>query len=71
MKSDAFATTQRNAARGEGNTDPRRAYRQQPAVELTPQAKAWLNERLELAYAKYGKLAPAAMKQLDWPENKE
>jgi hypothetical protein len=71
LKSDAFVTTQRNAAREEGNRNPRRAYRQQPAVELTPLATAWLNERLEFAYAKRGKMAPAAMEQLDWPKNRE
>jgi hypothetical protein len=68
LKSDAFASTQRNAANKAGNTDPRRAYRQQAAVELTPQATALLNERLELAFLQYGKLAPDAMKSLDWPK---
>jgi len=69
LKSDAFVSTHRNAAKGEGNTDPRRAYRQQPAVELTPQGTAWLNERLEFAYAHFGKVAPDSMEQLDWPKN--
>jgi transcriptional regulator with XRE-family HTH domain len=67
LKSDAFAATQRHATKGEGNTDPRRAYRQQAAVELTDQAILWLNERLEQAFAKYGVLAPADLEQLDWP----
>jgi hypothetical protein len=68
LKSDAFAPTQRNATEGKGNTDPRRAYRQQAAVELTDQAIVWLNERLERAFAKYGMLAPADLEQLDWPD---
>lgn len=67
LGSEAFMPTQRNAAKGDGNTDPRRAYMQQAAVELTPQANAWLNERLEAAYRRYGKLAPSQMGQLDWP----
>jgi hypothetical protein len=71
LKSDAFVPTQRNAAKAEGNTDPRRAYMQQAAVELTPQATAWLNEHLEFAYAQHGRLAPDSLEQLDWPENRE
>ena len=71
LRSDAFVPTQRNAARGEGNTNPRLAYRRQPAVELTPQAIAWLNERLEFEYAHCGKVAPDDMDQLDWPKNQE
>lgn len=67
LKSDAFAPTQRHAARRKGNTDPRRAYMQQAAVELSPQGSAWLNERLERAYSQHGKLAPADLNQLDWP----
>jgi len=68
LKSDAFMPTQRNAAKGEGNTDPRKAYMQQAVVELTPQANAWLNERLQAAHAQHGKLAPATLGQLDWPD---
>jgi hypothetical protein len=67
LKSDAFAPTQRNAAKGNGNTNPRRAYRQQASVELTQEANAWLNERLQQAYLQHGRLAPAALEQLDWP----
>lgn len=67
LKEDAFASTQRHARKGVGNTDPRRAYMQQPAVELSPQGMACLNERLERAYAKHGRLARATLEQLDWP----
>ena len=35
---DSFVSTQRNAKRGLGNTNPRRAFMQQPAVELTTEA---------------------------------
>jgi hypothetical protein len=35
LKAHSFAATQRNSAKGQGNTDPRKAYRQQAAVELT------------------------------------
>jgi hypothetical protein len=67
LKSDAFLPTQRNAAKGEGNTDPRRAYLQQAAVELTPQALAWVNERLQRAFNQYGTLPAADLATLDWP----
>lgn len=67
LKSDAFVPTQRNAAKGKGNRNPRRAYRQQASVELTQKANAWLNERLQQAYLQHGTLAPAVLEQLDWP----
>ena len=35
LQADAFASTQRNVARGEGNGNPRREYRQQASVELS------------------------------------
>ena len=63
----SFASTQRHAERGKGNIDPRRAYSQQAAVELSPQGLAWMNERLQRAYAQHGKLSPQALAQLDWP----
>jgi hypothetical protein len=67
LKADAFVTTQRHARDGMGNTDPRWAYRQQAAVELSREGRAWMDERLERAYAQYGRLAPATLEQLDWP----
>lgn len=68
LKSNSFTSTQRNAAAGFGNTDPRIAYRQQAAVELTKEATKWLNDRFEAACDKYGKIAPAEMAKLDWPK---
>jgi hypothetical protein len=68
LKSDAFMPTQRHAAKGRGNTNPRKAYMQQAAVELTAQANSWLNQRLQQAYLLHGKLAPATLRQLDWPK---
>lgn len=67
MKSDSFAPTWRNAAKGQGNTNPRKAYLQQAAVELTPQAKAWLNERLQRAFDQFGTVPAADLAALDWP----
>ncbi len=54
LGSDSFASTQRNALLGAGSTDPRLAYRQQPAVELSPEAISWLGERLQGAFAAHG-----------------
>lgn len=59
LGADAFASTQRNARSGIGNLNPRRAYLRQAAVELSREGMVWLNERLEKAFARYGKL-PAA-----------
>lgn len=67
LKSNAFAPTQRHAAKGKGNTDPRKAYMQQAAVELSPQGMAWLNKQLERAFTQHGKLASADLERLDWP----
>ena len=68
FKADSFASVQRHAATGKGNTNPRLAVRQQPAVELTPEASEWLNDRLEAAFERHGTLPPSKMEQLDWPE---
>ncbi len=67
LKSDSFISTQEHARRGDGNTDPRQAFRQQASVQLTKEAFAWLNQRLEIAFAKHGKLTPAELETLDWP----
>jgi hypothetical protein len=67
LGANAFASTQRNAAKGQGNTDPRRAFMQQPAVQLSQQGMEWLNRRFEIALSQHGKLAPAELAQLDWP----
>jgi len=68
LKSDSFTSTQEHARTGNGNTDPRGAYRQQAQVQLSKEGFAWLNNRLELAFAKHGKLTPAELEKLDWPE---
>ena len=67
LGANAFASTQRNARAGTGNTDPRRAYMQQAAVQLSAQGMAWLDERLERAYQQFGRLPPARLERLDWP----
>lgn len=68
LKAESFASTLRNYKAGSGNTDPRKAYSQQAAVELTGKGLAWLDARLEEVFAKYGKVAPGDLKGLDWPK---
>jgi len=65
---DAFAATQENAASGHGNTDPKRAYRQQAAVRLSSEGLDWLNARIEEAFGRHGRFGPDEFAQLDWPE---
>ena len=65
---NSFASTKRNAASGEGNTDPRRAYRQQAAVELSAEGLEWLNERLQAAFDCHGKISQSELDKLDWPK---
>jgi hypothetical protein len=54
LGADAFAATQRNAAKKEGNTNPRRAYLQAADVELSAQGQAWLRDRLQAAFDSHG-----------------
>ena len=65
LGSDSFASTQRNAACGTGNTNPRRAYGQQPAVKLSSQAIAWIGERLQAAFDAHGKVPQDTLDQID------
>lgn len=67
LGANSFATTQRNSARGHGNVDPRRAYRQQAAVELSAEGFEWLNERLQDAFDLHGTVAKSFLDGLDWP----
>ena len=67
LGSDSFAPTQRNAARGAGNTNPRRAYMRQPAVELSAQGHFWLGERLQAALDIHGKVPQDTLDELGWP----
>lgn len=65
---ESFASTSRHARDGAGNTNPRTAFSQQPAVELTQTAISWLNAQLDMAMKKRGKISPAELAKLDWPD---
>jgi hypothetical protein len=69
LGADSFVTTQEHARSGEGNTDPRAALAQKPAVRLTDRAYEWLNERLELSFARCGKIDLSRCTDLHWPEH--
>jgi len=64
---DAFAATQRNHASGKGNTNPYKAYRQQAAVQLSPQGQEWLTDRLQIALDQHGRLPQVELDKLGWP----
>ena len=68
LKANSFNSTQRNAVLGEGNTNPRRAYRQQAAVELSAEGFSWLAERLQAAFEAHGKVPLDSIKELNRPD---
>lgn len=67
LGASCFEVTKRNAAKRKGNTNPRRAYSQQPAVELSAEGQAWLGERLQAAFNRHGVVPNAELDKLDWP----
>ncbi|MFZ5675691.1 MAG: phospholipase D family protein [Pseudomonadota bacterium] len=67
LGANAFASTERNAIRGDGNIDPRRAYQRQPGVALSEKGAAWLGERLQSAFEHHGQIPQNDLDKLDWP----
>ena len=65
---DSFVSTQRRANRGVASVNPRRAYGQHPAVELSPEGYFWLNEQLQKSFDLHGKISEERLAQLDWPD---
>ncbi len=68
LGASCFEATKRNALKGEGNTNPRRAYLQQAAVELSAEGQARLGELLQSAFGKHGIIPNAELSSLDWPK---
>jgi hypothetical protein len=64
----AFGPTAENADRGMGNVDPRQSIRQAAAIRLTEAGTSWLEEELELAFSKFGKVRAEEAAGLDWDE---
>ena len=54
LGSDAFASTQRNARKGEGNTEPRRSMARKASMQLTPESNSWIVNKLMAAYRNRG-----------------
>ncbi len=69
LGADAFASTQRNARRGKGNTNPRHAYLRQAAVELSAEGLAWLLDRLQAAFDAHGKVPQDELDALYTPSS--
>jgi hypothetical protein len=67
LGAESFVPTQRNAARGRGNTNPRRAYLQQAAVQLSAEGLSWVGEKLQAAFDTHGKVPQDTLDLLDWP----
>ena len=68
LSADSFASTQRNAASGEGNTNPRMAYLRRADVQLSGDGLSWLGERLQAAFEAHGKVPQNTLDRLDWPD---
>ena len=68
LRSDSFVPTQRNAASGQGNTNPRRSFMQKPSVQLSNEGFEWLNARLQTAFDVHGQLPRHVLRELDRPE---
>lgn len=68
LGADSFKSTQRNATKGKGNTNPRKAIRQQPAVQLSSKGRTWLAERFQEAFKVHGRIPREELDGLDWPD---
>ena len=68
LGANSFASTQRNAVSGKGNTNPRFAYRQHASVELSNEGLEWLARRLQEAFETYGTVSRNSLDELDWPD---
>lgn len=67
LMAQSFAPTQRNARIGVGNTNPRKAYLRQAAVELSSEGFGWLADRLQAAFLEHGNVPQYALDALDRP----
>lgn len=66
---EAFMPTLRNFMNNSGgNTNPRKAYMKQPAVELTPAASAWLNDEFNNRIMMHGMIPEVHYKEFYNPQ---
>jgi hypothetical protein len=64
----AFGPTAENADRGVGNVDPRQSIRQAAAIRLTEAGTSWLEEELEAAFRRCGRVRAEDVEGLEWNE---
>jgi hypothetical protein len=65
----AFASTKQHLLADDGgNTNPRKALMQQPAVHLSSEGFAWLSSRFEHALLAHGRVPAADLEGFDWPD---
>jgi hypothetical protein len=64
----AFGPTAENADRGVGNVDPRQSIRQAAAIRLSEAGTSWLEEELEAAFRRCGKVRAEDLRELDREE---
>jgi hypothetical protein len=67
LGSKAFESTKRNAARGFGNTEPKKSIMRQPAVKLSGEGYDWVAMRLSEAILRHGKITGKSLRKLDKP----
>lgn len=68
LGSHAFASTKRNLDKPGENTNPRKSYRRQAAVELSEEGLVWMRNKLEQAFELHGKIPQEELDKLDWPQ---
>jgi hypothetical protein len=64
----AFGPTAENADRGVGNVDPRQSIRQAAAIRLSEAGTSWLEEELEGAFRRLGRVRAEDLRELDWEQ---
>mgnify|MGYP001619110148 FL=1 len=62
---NSFLPTLQNKINGNGNVNPRKAYSQQAAVELTTEAANWLLSEIEYKLKYYGKISDSVLSKVD------
>jgi hypothetical protein len=64
----AFSSTREHLlTKDGGNTNPRHALMQQPAVRLSPEGARWMTDHFEQAVAVCGRILAVDLEGLDWP----
>lgn len=61
----SFRKTKERAEAGERRINPRRAYSQQPQVELSEEGFSWLTAKLDAAFLKHGRISQATLNAIE------